>query len=120
MSNDLQPLDSEERKWAMTMHFAALVGLLLAPGLVLGPLIVWALKKNDSQYLNSQGKKAVNFQLTIVLAAFVVALLSAIIRPLLAVAFMIGITGLVFAAFAGISVYRDGDYEYPFSLNIIK
>lgn len=120
MSNDLIPQTPEERKWASTMHAAALIGLLLAPGLVLGPLIVWFLKKGDSQYLNEQGKKAINFQLTILLIVFIFALLSAIIKPLLAIAFMTGIGGIIFAGMAAFSVYKNGDFEYPFSLSIIK
>ena len=120
MSNDLLPQTPEERKWATTIHAAALIGLLLAPGLVLGPLIVWMLKKGDSQYLYEQGKKAVNFQLTILLIVFIFALLSAMIKPLLAIAFMTGIGGLIFAAMAAVSVYKNGDFKYPFSLTIIK
>jgi hypothetical protein len=120
MNYDLQPSNPDEKKWGMVIHAAALVGILLAPGLVLGPLIVWILKKHDSPYLDAQGKKAVNFQLTILLAVFVLALLSVIIRPILAVAFMTGIGGLVFAVMAGYSVYKKGDFDYPFSLNIIK
>ena len=120
MSKDLLPQNPEERKWAITMHAAALIGLLLAPGLVLGPLIVWFLKKEDSQYLNEQGKKAINFQLTILLIVFIFALLSAIIKPLLAIAFMTGIGGIIFAGMAAFSVHKNGDFEYPFSLIIIK
>ncbi len=120
MSKDLLPHTPEERKWASTMHAAALIGLLLAPGLVLGPLLVWFLKKGDSQYLNEQGKNAINFQLTILLIVFIFALLSAIIKPLLAIAFMTGIGGIIFAAMAAFNVYKDGDFKYPFSFTIIK
>ena len=120
MSNELQPINSNDKKWGVAIHLSALVGLLLAPGLVLGPLIVWILKKHDSAYLNDQGKKAINFQLTILLAVFLLLLLSIIIRPMIALAFMTGITGIVFAIMAGVSIYKTGDFTYPFSLNIIK
>ncbi len=120
MSNALQPSNPDEKKWGIVIHLAAFVGLLLAPGLALGPLIVWMLKKHDSSYLDAQGKKAINFQLTILLATFVLAMLSIIIRPILAIAFVTGIAGLVFAAIAGVNIYKNGDFNYPFSLKIIK
>ncbi len=120
MNNDLLPQTPEERNWASTIHAAALIGLLLAPGLVIGPLIVWFLKKDDSQYLNEQGKKAINFQLTILLIIFIFVLLSAIIKPLFPLAIMAGIGGLIFSGIAGFSVYKEGDFEYPFSLLILK
>jgi uncharacterized Tic20 family protein len=96
------------------------VGLLLPLGLVLGPLLVWMLKKNDSAFLNEQGKKAVNFQLTVLVTFFVIAVLSIAIRPLLAVAFMTIIGGLLFAGIAGFNLNKGKDYNYPFSVNIIK
>jgi len=120
MSNALKPITPQDKKWGMVMHLSALIGLLLPLGLVLGPLLVWMLKKNDSTYLDAQGKSAVNFQLTVLISAFVVILLSAIIRPLAAIAFMIGLAGLVFAVIAGVSVNKGKGYKYPFSFNIIK
>ncbi len=120
MNKELVPTTPEDRKWGMVIHLAALIGLLLPLGLVLGPLLVWMLKRNDSPFLDEQGKKAVNFQLTILIAAFVLALLSAIIKPLIAIAFVLGIAGLVFAILAGVNVSRGKAYRYPFSLNLIK
>ncbi len=119
MSNALKPISPEEQKWGMIMHLAALVGLLLPLGLVLGPLLVWFLKRNDSPFLYAQGKKAVNFQLTILIIAFVMVLLSIMIRPLISVAFMAGLAGLVFAVIAGVSTNKGKDYNYPFSFNFI-
>ncbi len=45
MGTELRPVDRNDRKWGAIAHFAALIGLLLPLGLVLGPLLVWALKK---------------------------------------------------------------------------
>lgn len=110
----------EQRKWGMAIHLAALTGLLLPLGLVLGPMIVWMLKKNDSAYLDSQGKKALNFQLTILIIAFVFAVLSILVRPVISIAFMAGMAGIVFAIMASIKTYKGKDFNYPFSLKIFK
>ena len=119
--NNLQPIGSpEQRKWGMVIHMSALIGLLLPLGLVLGPLIVWMLKKNDGAFFDEQGKKAVNFQLTILVSAFVFALLGTIIKPLFALAFVMGIAGILFAIIAGINVKSKGDFNYPFSFRVFK
>ena len=120
MSNDMIPADPDQRKWGMVIHMAALIGLLLPLGLVLGPLLVWMLKKNENEFFNEQGKRAVNFQLTILIAAFVFVLLGSVIRPIFALAFMAGIAGVVFAIIAGVNVNRGDDYQYPFSIKLIK
>lgn len=117
MSNNITP---DQTRWGMTIHLAALVGVLMPLALVLGPLLVWMLKKDEDEYFNVQGKKAVNFQLTILLIAFVIFMLSIIVRPLIAPAFMVLFTGIVFAIFAGFMVRKEGDYDYPFSFNLIK
>ena len=41
----------------------AFVGLPLAH--LLGPLIIWLLKKHESQYLDEQGREALNFHLSV-------------------------------------------------------
>lgn len=120
MSNDLKPINSDDRKWGAIAHFAALIGLLLPLGLVLGPFLVWVLKKKDSEFVDEQGKEALNFQLSVLIAAFILLFLGAMIRPLLPLAFLIGIGGLIFAVVAGINVIKGNQSGYPWSLRIIK
>ena len=117
MSNNLT---SEQTRWGITIHMAALAGLLMPLALVLGPLLVWILKRHEDEYFDIQGKKAINFQLTILLIAFVMFMLAVVIRPLIAPAIMVLLTGVVFAIIAGIMIKREGDFDYPFSLYLIK
>ncbi|MGK0271691.1 MAG: putative Tic20 family protein [Cocleimonas sp.] len=120
MNKELQPKNITERKWGAAIHASAFAGMLFPLALALGPLLIWMLKKHDSDYLDAQGKKAINFQLTILVASFFFVLIAALIKPVIAVAFMTGICGLVFAIMAGVVVFKEGDFDYPFSLNIIK
>ena len=117
MSKNLTP---NQIRWGMTIHLAALAGLLMPLALVLGPLLVWMLKKDEDDYFDVQGKKAINFQLTILLVAFAMFMLAAVIRPLIAPAFMVLLTGIVFAITAGVMIKKEGDFDYPFTLNLIK
>ncbi len=119
MSTQLKPVDQNDRKWGAVAHFAALIGLLLPLGLVLGPLLVWILKKNDSPFVERQGKIAINFQLTVLIVTFVLALLGTIIKPLMALAFIAGIAGLIFAGLAGFNVLKGRESNYPWSLKLI-
>lgn len=120
MNKDLQPKDLAERKWGAVIHASAFAGMLFPLALALGPLFVWMLKKHESDYLNVQGRKAINFQLSVLLIAFIFLLLAAVVRPIIALAFMTGIGGLVFAVMAAIMVYKEGNFDYPFSFNILK
>lgn len=90
---------------------------------IVGPLIIWLLKKEESPFVNDQGKEALNFQITI-LIGFVVAgilgfvpfigCLTALLFPALAVA------SLVFGILGGIEANKGVVYRYPFSVRLIS
>ena len=70
----------DERNLALIAHLSGCAGVVGA-GLVgfLGPLIIYVLKKDESTYVGSQAKEALNFQITIFLlgiACLVVTVLS--------------------------------------------
>ncbi|EKP95217.1 DUF4870 domain-containing protein [Thermaerobacter subterraneus] len=58
---------SESRSWAVACHLAALAGIWIPLGNLLGPLVVWLVKRNDDPFVDQQGKEAVNFQLSVTL-----------------------------------------------------
>lgn len=58
----------DARTWATLCHLSALLMLLGVPlGNVLGPLVVWLVKRNEHPFVDDQGKEALNFQLSITL-----------------------------------------------------
>ena len=110
----------EDEKWGVITHLAALSAILFPLGLVLGPLLVWLLKREDSKFLNTQGKNAVNFQLTILSICFVIMIFSALTNAMIIVAVLVGIVGLVFAVIAAMKAKEHITYQYPFSLKLLK
>ena len=72
--------DSEARLWAMIAHLSGFLGYFLPViGSLIGPLIVWQLKKDLHPYVDEQGKEALNFQITVLIAAMVCVLLMLIV-----------------------------------------
>jgi len=55
-------IKQEDKTMAMLCH---LLGILTA---FLGPLIIWLVKKDQSPFVDDQGKEALNFQITLVIA----------------------------------------------------
>ena len=41
------PENRDERMWAMFCHFSALFGFVLPFGNIIGPLIIWMVKKEE-------------------------------------------------------------------------
>jgi uncharacterized protein len=105
--------------WAMLCHLSALAMLVFPLGNVIGPLIVWLLKKDEMPLVDREGKESLNFQITISLFALVAGLLTFILigLPLL---LLIGLVNLVFIILASLEASNGRPYTYPFNLRLIK
>ncbi len=106
--------------WAMGCHLIALVGLLgNGLGFLVGPLIVWLVKRDDHPFINEQGKEAVNFQITMMGAAILCV-------PLIFIAIgivllpLIGIFDLVMTIIAGIKASNGEHWRYPLTIRFVK
>lgn len=109
----------EARQWAMFAHLSALAGLIIPFGNVLGPLIIWQIKKNEFPFVDDQGKEALNFQITVAIAGLISVVLMLILIGILLI-FAVGIAALVFCIIGGIKANEGERYRYPFALRLIK
>ena len=110
----------EARKWATICHIAALAGLLgNGIGFLVGPLIVWLIKREDHPFIDGQGKEAVNFQLTMIIALILCVPLFFVIIGL-PIAIFIGILMVVLPIIAAIKSNNGVEFRYPLSVRIIK
>jgi len=111
---------AEERNWAVFAHLAALLAFVVwGIGHVLGPLIVWLIKKDTMPFVDDQGKEALNFQITVFLAGLVC---SALIFVLIGIPLLIilGLVDLVFIILAAVKASEGVAYRYPINLRLIK
>ena len=112
--------EKEARKWAMICHLSALVGLLgNGIGFLIGPLVVWLIKRDDDPLIEEQGKEAVNFQLTMFLAIFLSALLTFV---LIGIPFLItfGLMMVIFPIIAAVKTSNGERYRYPISIRFLS
>src|ERR687888_2156377 len=64
----LTATSSSVRTWCVLAHATALVGFLVPfAGHVVGPLIVWLAKRQDSPEIDAHGKESINFQLSMLI-----------------------------------------------------
>ncbi len=110
----------------MLCHLSALAGYIIPFGNIIGPLIIWQIKKNEFPSVEQHGKAALNFQLTVLIALFA-GVLAAFVLSFVCIGFLfipvvvaIGLCGLVFAVIAAIKASNGEPYRYPLSLNLVK
>ncbi len=109
----------EEKNWGMYCHLAAFAGLIIPFGNVLGPLIIWLLKREEYPFVDQEGKESVNFQITVSIAVLVASALSVILIgiPLLIV---IVVLFIIFVIKACMETNEGHPYRYPFNLRLIQ
>src|SRR5689334_8109978 len=61
-----EQLTADERSWAAIAHVSAFCTLIGIPS-VLGPLVVWLIKKEQSPFVADQARDAMNFHLTMLI-----------------------------------------------------
>ena len=49
--------NKDERMWGMFCHLSALAGFMIPFGNIIGPLVVYSLKKDEYAYVADQGKE---------------------------------------------------------------
>ncbi|MFA9476755.1 DUF4870 domain-containing protein [Phycisphaerales bacterium AB-hyl4] len=95
---------------------AHLLGILLS---VIGPLIIWLIKKDDSKFVDDQGKEALNFQITILIAYLISSVLTTVLIGCLLLPIVI-IVNIVFCIIAAMKSKEGIRYRYPFALRLIS
>lgn len=118
----------DQQTWRVMAHASAFIQFLGIPSVV-GPLVVWLIKREDP-IVEPHALAALNFQLSVliyfvggVVVAFIAALtiigvgLTVLIALLLPVLFLLE---LVFAVLASIAASKGELYHYPFSLDLIR
>jgi uncharacterized Tic20 family protein len=113
--------DPKARTWGMICHLAGFAGLLpIVPafGSIVGPLVVWLIKKDEFPFVDEQGKEAVNFQITLLI--YLIACVPLIFACGIGVFLMIilGIVDIVFLIIAAIKANDGYHYRYPYPLII--
>jgi uncharacterized Tic20 family protein len=115
----MQPLTKDDRTWAMLAHLSGLAGYVVPFGNIFGPLIVWLLKKDQSWFIDDQGKEAVNFQISLTIYV-ILAIISIIIAVGIFLIPLVAVAGLIFMIVAAIKSNEGVTYRYPLTLRLIK
>ena len=115
-----EPMDEdEERKWAMFAHIGTFSSMFIPLGNFIAPIVIWQLKKNESEFVVDQAKESLNFQITVVIYALFSFLLVFIFIGFFLI-FGLVIFSLIIVIVAGVKA-NDGEYyRYPMCIRLIS
>jgi uncharacterized protein len=109
----------DERNLAMFAHLSALAGLIFpAGGNVIAPLIVWLTQREKSAFVADQSLEALNFNLTVLLAEIVCAVL-VLIRIGVALGLALGIAWLAGTLLGAVRAAEGQRFRHRFTLRLV-
>ena len=111
-----------ERTWGMICHLAALSSLL-GPSILnlVGPLVPWLLKRQESPWIEAHGKESINFQLTMSILAWIGLLLIPVtcwVSSVLSAA--ASLFSIIMAVIASVRANEGKFMAYPFSFRFFR
>jgi len=118
--SDAPQVSKDEQNWAMICHLSALAGFMIPFGNLFGPLIVWLLKRGEIPLVDRHGKEALNFQITVTIAAAICVPLMFVLIGFVLIA-IVAIAALILAINAAVKVSNGNfDYQYPLTIRLLK
>ncbi|RRN56581.1 DUF4870 domain-containing protein [Pseudoxanthomonas sp. SGNA-20] len=112
-------VSADERLWGLFAHLSTFIGLVIPLGSLLGPLVVWLIKKDTMPFVNDQGKEALNFNITVLIAAVVSGVLTLVLIGFLLL-MVVALGWIVLSIIAAMAANRGEAYRYPFTLRLVK
>jgi uncharacterized protein len=116
---EVKQLSETERNWAMFCHLSSLAGFFFPFGSILGPLICWLSRKDESAWVDENGKAAMNFNLSILLYVILVSPLCLILIGFLFIG-LLATVKVICVIIASVKVSKGEKFKYPLAIPFIQ
>lgn len=137
----------DEKTWGVLVHLGGVIGMAIFSyiGNIVGALVMWLIKRNDSAFIDSQGKEALNFQITLSFINLAIGLLYGIRHGIwsmrriwrddfsfdfddwdvftftsVSAYGVVWVLNIVFSIIAAVRASNGVAYRYPFSWRLVK
>jgi uncharacterized Tic20 family protein len=113
---------SDEKLWAALSQILGLAGWGLAVGQLIGPLVIYLVKKDSSAFVGAHARESLNFQISILIyvAVLVALCFTVILAPLAIMAiWALGVLDVVLVIVATIKAASGETWRYPCCLRLV-
>jgi uncharacterized Tic20 family protein len=116
----VQEEDRQANMWAMLCHLTALSIYIGIPfGHIIGPLVIWLIKKDEFPFVDEQGKESLNFQISVTIYCIVAGLLCVILIGFVLLPVIL-VADIVLIIIATVKTNKGESYRYPLTIRFIK
>ena len=108
------------RTWTVLAHAIALIGFFVPiAGHIVGPLVIWLAKRDESPEIDAHGKESVNFQISMLIYNAIAGLLCIVLIGI-PILIILHILNPIFVVIASIQASDGKVFRYPLSIRLIK
>ncbi|MDY7081711.1 MAG: DUF4870 domain-containing protein [Halobacteria archaeon] len=116
--HDPDEITDDEKTWGVLAHLSMFAGLVIPFGNIFGPLAVWLIKGEESEFVAAHAKESLNFQIsmtiyTTIAALSILILVGIVLLPILLLA------NPIMAIIATLKASEKEMYEYPLTIRIV-
>ena len=116
---EIKTYTQSERDWAMFCHLSAFAGYFFPFGGIIGPLICWMSRKDESAWVDANGKSSINFQLSVLLYTVLAIPLCFILIGIPIIIFLY-LLELVCIVIASVRAAKGEVFKYPLSIPFVQ
>ncbi len=109
----------DAQTWGMLSHLIALAGFVIPFGNIIGPLVIWLIKKDEYPFVDDQGKESLNFQISMTIYFIISAILIVVVIGILLMIALV-IVEVIFIILATVKANSGEKYRYPLTIRLIK
>ena len=111
---------SEVRTWCVLCHASALLGLFFHFfGHLLGPLIIWLIKREMSPEIDANGKESLNFQISMLIYDVIAGILCIVLIGI-PILIALWILNTVLVIIASVKTSQGAFYRYPLTIRFLS
>jgi len=111
-------MDPDARQWAMFAHLSTFAGYVIPFGNIIGPLVVWLMKKDELPFVDEHGKEALNFQISMSIW-IIIAIVSIFCFVGIVALPVLGILDVIFTIIAAVKANSGEPYRYPMTIRFV-
>ncbi|MCH1919582.1 DUF4870 domain-containing protein [Shewanella sp. A3A] len=116
---ELNTVTKEERDMGILVHVASFAGYIIPFGNILGPLIVYLMKRDESEFVAACGKNCLNFQISLAIY-FIISIVLAFVVVGFLIMGLLALLNLIVTVIAAIKASEGTVYHYPLAIRFLK
>ena len=117
--NSVQTISKDAKMWGMLSHLTSFAFFIFPFGNILGPLIVWLIKKDEYPFVDDQGKESLNFQISMTIYSLIAGVLVLVVVGI-ALLIVVFVVDFILVIVAAIKANNGEHYRYPFTIRLVN